>query len=289
MLKQQTIADIISKYHSKDKSLNIDIETLLSHSMSPKYSRLDLHREPERKLTQQQAGRFYDNLKLYRDDYPLAYILGHTEFMSLDFITRPGVLIPRPETEFLVEAALAALKTIAHPVVMDIGTGSGNIAVSIAKHTKAQNIRIFASDISLKALSIAHLNARKHKVSRFITFCKGDLFNAFRNYHLEGKVDIIVSNPPYVAYSESCILGPGVRKYEPKEALFAPGNGLSFYKTIISSAPRYLKLGGYVILEMSYNKSKLIKELVAKSGYFDNIRSIKDYNNIERVIIAKRM
>ncbi|MFA5794922.1 MAG: peptide chain release factor N(5)-glutamine methyltransferase [Candidatus Brocadiia bacterium] len=282
-----SIAGILRSLHSKDKSRNIDVETLLAHSISPRAERIELYKNPDKVLAKQTIQRFNKYLKQYRCDYPLAYIVGHREFMSLDFVTKPGVLIPRPETEFVVEAALVALKTVARPVVMDIGTGSGNIAVSIAKHINNPAIKIYASDISARALVIAGQNSRNHKVSKFITFCRGNLFEAFRKHRLEGKVDMIVSNPPYVARSEARLLMPSVRRYEPKQALFAIDSGLSFYKEIIASAPKYLKPGGRVILEMGHNKLRHIQKLVVKSGYFGSIKTIQDYNGIERVIVTK--
>ena len=309
-----TIANILSKFHTK--AFKIDIETLLSHSISPNYTKLDLIKNAHRAIKPQALRRFNRYLKLYRQGCPIAYIVGCQEFMSLDFITGPGVLIPRPETEFVVEAALGLLSFLRKQesrginssenlnnlkldsrfhgndggkqrIITDIGTGSGNIAVSIAKHSNKPGIKIYASDISRRALAIAGRNARKHKVSGFITFCQGSLFKAFKKYHLEGKVDVIVSNPPYVSPAEYARLPVSVRRYEPRQALYAPDRGLSFYNQIIAHSPAYLKPGGYLILEMGYKRSGLIQKLVAKSGYFDNIRTIKDYNGIERVIITK--
>jgi release factor glutamine methyltransferase len=327
-----TVTNILSQLHSTNNSRNIDIEILLAQSISPKFSRIDLYKEPECKLTPQQAKRFYRNLKLYRSHYPLAYMVGHQEFMSLDFVTRPGVLIPRPETEFVVEAALGLLSLRPHvchscvsrnpnrPIldsrfygndggkqrtILDIGTGSGNIAVSIARLVApspsplplgerqgegcyhSYPIKIFASDISARALAIARQNARKHKVTQSITFCYGNLFNAFRSHRLEGRVDMIVANPPYVSPAEYSRLPVSVRRYEPRQALYAPDRGLSFYKQIIAQSAVYLKPGGYLIMEMGYKQSGLIQKLVAKNGFFDNIRTIIDYNKIKRVIVCQ--
>lgn len=282
-----TVTNILSQLHSTNNSRNIDIEILLAQSISPKFSRIDLYKEPECKLTPQQAKRFYRNLKLYRSHYPLAYMVGHQEFMSLDFIIRPGVLVPRPETELVVEAALEAIDKMSRPIILDIGTGSGNIAVSIARHSNNPGIRIYACDISRRALAIARQNARKHKVTQSITFCYGNLFNAFRSHRLEGRVDMIVANPPYVSPAEYSRLPVSVRRYEPRQALYAPDRGLSFYKQIIAQASVYLKPGGYLIMEMGYRQSGLIQKLVAKNGFFDNIRTIIDYNKIKRVIIAQ--
>jgi len=214
---------------------------------------------------------------------PIQYILGKTEFMGLEFKVTADVFIPRPETEILVETAIKivqSLKFIVHSM-LDIGTGSGCIAISLAKFLP--KAKITAIDISENAIKIAKENALLNDVK--INLLVGDLFN---NYELRTmNYELIVSNPPYIPTAEIEELEPEVR-YEPHMALDGGKDGLDFYRRIIDKTPHYLRKDGFLIMEMGFNQKEAIKNIFQKSGYFEIIELIKDYNNIDRVIIAKK-
>lgn len=216
---------------------------------------------------------------------PIQYILGKTEFMGLEFKVTPDVLIPRPETEILVETAMRVACQLASPKlrqlnILDLGTGSGCIAISLAK--LIPDAKISASDISRQALKIAGLNAKLNNVN--INFLQGNLFGA---YGLKLKTfDLIVSNPPYIASSEIKKLQPEVQR-EPLIALDAGKDGLYFYKRISRQARKYLRNEGFLILEIGINQKDAVEKNLQNSGYFEIIEVIKDYNEIDRVIVAK--
>ena len=226
---------------------------------------------------------------------PLQYILGESEFMGLTFKVTGDVLIPRPETEILVETAVKIANGIWHmaygkaeegkPVsILDIGTGSGCIAVSLAK--LLPGVEITGVDISEEALSIARINAELNKVSETINFLQGDLFGALTICHT--PYALCVSNPPYIRSSDIDELAPEVQ-FEPRIALDGGEDGLDFYRKIISSAPLYLKEGGYLILEMGFNQRSEVTKILQNSLNFEIIEVVKDYGNIERVIVARKI
>jgi release factor glutamine methyltransferase len=216
---------------------------------------------------------------------PLQYILGKTEFMGLEFKVTADVFIPRPETEILVEQTIDIIKLLNCQIVklLDIGTGSGCITVSLAK--LLPNVKITAIDISQKAIEIAQYNALLNNVSDKIRLIHSNLFTSC-NLQVTGY-DIIVSNPPYIPTAEIETLQPEV-KYEPHIALDGGKDGLDFYRRIINKAHRYLKKDGFLIMEMGFNQKDAIKNIFQKSGYFEIIELINDYNNMDRVIIAKK-
>lgn len=213
---------------------------------------------------------------------PIQYIIGKTEFMGLEFKVTLDVLIPRPETEILVEAAIKITRLIGEKVrILDLGTGSGCIAVSLAK--LLPKAKVTATDISPEALKVALENARANNVD--IDFFQGDLFGTCNLTPI--TYDLIISNPPYIRSSEIKKLQPEVR-YEPPIALDGGKEGLDFYKRIINDAPRYLKKKGFLILEIGFDQKDDLKKNLQNSGYFEIIEVIKDYNNLDRVIIAQK-
>jgi release factor glutamine methyltransferase len=224
---------------------------------------------------------------------PLQYILGKTEFMGLEFKVTPEVLIPRPETEVLVEIVLrlassALCKKIRLPAgnsgldILDLGTGSGCIAVSLAKFIS--QARITATDNSQKALEVARFNASMNAVSDKVRFIHSDLFS---NHKLRSiGYDVIVSNPPYIPTTEIEDLPVEVR-CEPHIALNGGKDGLNFYRSIVNQAYDYLKAGGFLVMEMGYNQYEDINKIIKLSGKFKLIDTVKDYNNIKRVIVAQ--
>ncbi|MFA5093009.1 MAG: peptide chain release factor N(5)-glutamine methyltransferase [Candidatus Omnitrophota bacterium] len=207
---------------------------------------------------------------------PLQYILGKCEFMGFEFKVDKRVLIPRPETEILIEAIL---KELNRPLkILDLGTGSGCIAVSLAKLLPKSIV--WATDVSKEALDLAEENASLNKVK--IKFLCSDLFKEIK----DNKFDLIISNPPYIAISELNGLAKEI-SFEPRQALAGGGDGLDFYRSIINQAYDYLNPGGLIAFEVGYRQAKLVK-VILESNNFNNIKIINDYNNIERVVIAKR-
>ena len=243
--------------------------------------RLSLYLNKDRKLAKEESTLVSSILKRRITGEPAQYILGYTEFMGLRFKVDGRVLIPRPETEILVETALKIKQRISRdsgrPLeILDMGTGSGCIAVSLAKNIA--DCRITASDISSHALELAKENADLHQAR--IEFTQSDLF-----FSLEGrKFDLIVSNPPYIP---SEVLNTLEREisFEPVSALEGGSDGLDFYRRIISRAASYLNKGGFLIMEIGFGQSGLIENIVKKAGNFEIIEVVRDYNNIERVMV----
>lgn len=249
-------------------------------------SRLDLYLNKNLHLDKDKSAFISSALKRRISGEPIEYILGKTEFMGLEFKVTPDVFIPRPETEILVETVMKysyGVQCIAHSAeILDLGTGSGCIAVSLAKFLP--NSKISALDISIGTLKLAQYNASLNNVSDKISFMHSDLFAqyAIRN----AQYDIIVSNPPYIPTSEIDTLRPEI-KYEPRIALNGGKDGLDFYRKIISQAPDYLREGSFLIMEMGFNQCMRIKEILNASGKFEIIDVVKDYNDIDRVIVAQ--
>jgi release factor glutamine methyltransferase len=216
---------------------------------------------------------------------PLQYILGHQEFWSIDLKVDPRVLIPRPETERLVEESLSILAKISSkkiPSVLELGTGSGAIAISLAKEVK--NIFLVATDLSGDALMVAKENAKQAGVSDKIGFVKGDLLNPF---HPGETFDLILSNPPYISDSEIRDLSREVRDHEPLIALNGGKDGLEFYRKLISQAPSYLEKEGWFLLEVGSNQASSVSEMVEAGGGFQRPERVKDLSGIERVVKAQ--
>lgn len=215
---------------------------------------------------------------------PIQYILGKSEFMGLEFRVDKNVLIPRPETEILVETVINLVHSSRLKVhsILDMGTGSGCIAVSLAKFIPG--LIITAIDISEKAIEVARQNALLNNVK--INFLVSDLFSnaELRTMHYE----LIISNPPYVATEEIKSLQPEII-YEPYIALNGGRDGLDFYRRIADSAFTYLKEGGLLVMEMGFGQNEQIENIFQKSKKFEIISTVKDYNNIDRVITVRKI
>jgi len=210
---------------------------------------------------------------------PIQYITGETEFYGLPFRVTPDVLIPRPETEHLVEKVLSLASQFDQARIVDVGTGSGAIAVALAH--KLPQARIAATDISSQALVVAEENAKRN--GAFVRFLQGDLLAPVAGERFE----IVVSNPPYVPETDRATLSVEVRDYEPALALFAGDDGLDVYRRLIPAAFDALVPGGYVALEIGYGQSPAITELLARAG-FAQIEFVPDLQNIPRVACARR-
>jgi release factor glutamine methyltransferase len=217
---------------------------------------------------------------------PLAYIVGHKEFYSLDFDVGPAVLIPRPETEFVVGAALEYLKTKPDARVLDIGTGSGAIAIAIA--VNAPHARVTTTEISLHACAFAIRNLLRHGLHGLVSDRRADCFEIVDKGARLRSFDVIVSNPPYLSGAEIAALEPEVRDYEPIVALSAGADGLDILRRIAAGAPRHLTKGGELIVEVGAGQAPAVTKLVEEAGLRD-VTVINDFAGHPRVVRARKL
>ncbi len=255
-------------------------EILRTSILNCERSDLYLDRFP---LSPEQSSDFIDKKTKRLEGFPLQYIIGETEFFGLRFKVDERAFIPRPETEILVEKTIERVKGQGlsdKVMVLDIGTGSGAIAIALAK--SLPRAQITASDISGGALDLARENAKINEVDNKIDFVRSDLFDniSFKEY------DLIVSNPPYIVSGDMDSLPRDV-KHEPAIALDGGNDGLDFYRGIINRGKEFLKKGGFILFEIGFGQSKKIKHIFAATGWFDIVDAVKDYNDIERVIVAR--
>jgi len=220
---------------------------------------------------------------------PLQYILGHQEFWSINFRVDARVLIPRPETELLMEESLSILSQISlrrSPYVLEIGTGTGAVAISLAKEMR--ELFLVATDISSEALLVARENAKSAGVLHRIAFVRGDLFGPFRWMREKGPFDLILSNPPYVLRSEIQNLAKEIKDHEPILALDGGKDGMEFYRAITSQAPFYLRKGGWLLVEIGEGQGKKVSVMIEEGGSFSRPERINDLLGIERVVKAQK-
>jgi release factor glutamine methyltransferase len=259
-------------------------ELLLAHSLGQK--RLNLYLLFEKPLTDDELDIFRGLVRRRLRHEPVQYIIGETEFYAMEFKVSPAALIPRPETEHLVEAAeqlLAARKSDAPCRALDIGTGSGVIPVVLC--SKVPGCSFDAVDISDDALTLARENAARHGCENRIVFARHDIFAAPPG-EWTGRFELIVSNPPYVAAAEVDELQPEIREYEPLTAATDNADGLTFYRRIAELAPRLLRPGGTVMVEIGYGQSADVQSIFATAG-LPVTRIIDDYSGIPRVVVAQ--
>ena len=233
------------------------------------------------------VDKFLDFIEKRKEGWPLSYILKEKEFYGLNFYIEEGVLVPRPDTEILVEWIINKVNEEFKNEYLDIvelGTGSGCIALTLAYYL--ENIKVFAVDIDDKALKVAKINRDKFKLNNKVKFYKGDLFNGIKTLQLEGKVDIIVSNPPYIPTEDISKLQIEVREHEPKNALDGGESGFSYYEKIVPDSKEYLKREGILAVEIGYNQGIYVKRLFNENGFKD-IYIIKDFQGLDRVVVGR--
>lgn len=229
-------------------------------------------------LSEAERESYFDAIKRRMTGEPLQYITGSQEFMSLDFLVTPGVLIPRQDTEILVEAVIQAVKNKENTTILDIGTGSGCIAISLAHFIK--NCSVTAVDISKDALEVAQKNALRCGVEDRITFIESDLLSNISKC----EFDVIVSNPPYIPAQEVETLESQVKDFEPRTALDGGKDGMDFYRRITKDAGSFLKSDGLLAFEVGFNQSRQVAEIMRES--FKDIKIKKDLAGIERVVMG---
>jgi len=251
-----------------------DAELLLAHLLGWDQAALLTH--PERLLSLAEADQFESMLSRRLASEPLQYITGVQEFFGLPFEVSPAVLIPRPETEHLVEAVLERFGRESSPRIVDVGTGSGAIAVALA-HAIPRS-RVTAVDFSSAALEVAQRNAERHGVLERVTLLQSDLLAALESADFE----VVVSNPPYIAEGE--VLEPQVFNYEPRSALYAGPTGLEVYERLIPQARKVLKPQGWLMLEIGYGQSKALSRLLSD---WNEVSFLNDLQGIPRVVQAK--
>jgi len=217
---------------------------------------------------------------------PLQYLLGTQEFFGLEFLVGPEVLIPRPETELLVEEARSHSLTFSFPLISDVGTGSGCIAIALA--TALRSARLFAIDRSASAIALARKNAVRHRVQERITFLEGDLLQPLKGLELNGRLAAIVSNPPYIPQDELATLQPEVGLYEPRLALDGGLDGLAIHRRLLREAVEFLAPGGLLAVEVGQGQTENVIQIALDQGDYDRIRTIRDAAGIERVLCLTR-
>lgn len=258
------------------ESYSIDAEILLMEVLN--FSKVQLFTKDDYVLSKDENKKYIELLNKRKNFMPVQYITNKCEFMGLDFKVNNHTLIPRSDTEILVECAIKFIEENNFKTAIDIGTGSGAISVSIAKYCK--NINVTAVDISEEALKIAQENASQNAVSNKIYFIQSNVFDK-----ITSKFDIIISNPPYIKTDIIKTLMPQVKDFEPVSALDGGIDGLFFYKKIISECKNYLNANGVIIFEIGYDQANAVSELL-KNENFSKIKVTKDLAGLNRVVSA---
>ena len=277
-----TILEVIAKsieYLDKKgiESPRANAEILLANILNCK--RLELYLMYEKPLRDSELNNYREFLKRRSNYEPVQYITGSVEFYALELKVTPAVLIPRPETEILVEVIIDSVKKEDELFILDFGSGCGNISIALAENLP--NVHVTGIDISKDAIMIANENLEKYKLNDRVNFVKGDILkfnvNNFSNY------DIIVSNPPYVSQNDYLNVQKEIKNFEPKIAVTDFSDGYKYFVKIITLASEILKSGGKLFFEMGEGQSKKINELLVKNNY-KKIYVFKDYQKIDRVI-----
>jgi release factor glutamine methyltransferase len=275
----------LKEYQIENPRLNAEL--LLAQSLN--VSREGLYVRLRQELQESEKGALEKLIQRRISGEPLQYILGHQEFWSINLKVDPRVLIPRPETELLVEQSLSILSEKMceqNPSVLEIGTGSGAVAIALAKEVK--QIFLVATDISRDALNLAKENAQSAGVQDRIEFVNGDLFGPFHCSKERRAFDLIVSNPPYIIRSGIGSLAKEVRDYEPIIALNGGEDGLEFCRRLIAQATSSLRDEGWLLLEVGQGQAERVAEQIQKSGTFLGPRILPDLAGIERVVKAQK-
>jgi release factor glutamine methyltransferase len=262
------------------ESPGLDADLLLAHALG--IPRINLYTAPDELPDEEARTRFRDLVRRRAEGCPVAYLVGSREFFLLTFEVSPEVLIPRPETEHLVTEAIGLVRDRPAPRILDLGTGSGCIAIALAH--RLPTAQVVATDVSPSALAVASRNAAKHGVSERVQFHEGDLFAAVPP---GGPFDLVVSNPPYIAPEQLATLAPDVREFQPRLALDGGPDGLSFYYRLAAEAGAVLTPGGAIAVEIGADQGPAVSELFQRAGW-EAVRVINDLARHPRVVLARR-
>lgn len=272
-------ADFLAKKNVPGAAAKVEARLLLAHVL--KCKPIDVLVRYDEQPTDADRTAYRELIKRRVDGWPVAYLLGEKEFYLLPFEVTPAVLIPRPETETLVGEAVALLKKQPASLALDLCTGSGCVAVSVAHGAKAA--RLTATDVSPDALDVARRNAARNKVADRIDFRAGDLFAALPP---GAAFDLVATNPPYVTQSELTTLQPEVRDHEPRLALDGGPDGLAFYRRIAAGVAEYLKPGGWLLAEIGATQQEAVTALFAEQ--LDVVKTLRDTAGLPRVVVARK-
>lgn len=309
MQLKQALASAVERLEAVDVgSPRMNAETLLMFILG--VNRAYLYAHPERELTSEEETRYDEALAQRASGMPSQYITGHQEFWGLDFVISPAVLIPRPETEHVVETVLELARGVPHPRIVDVGTGSGCIALALAHELK--NAEIYAVDLSADALEIARANAARLQLDGRVRCLQCDVLTPIGDgptlCHPERSevavatersrgiplsaiefrdFDFVVSNPPYVGFGEADKVQKSVFEFEPRMAVFAGENGLDVIRPLIEQAHDALKIGGWLALEMGYSMRDAVVDLLSPAEW-EEIRVVPDLQGIPRVVMARK-
>jgi release factor glutamine methyltransferase len=265
------------------ESPRLDAEVLLAHCLG--WNRIDLYARYDQTPSEEIRKQYKVLIGRRLEGCPVAYLVGRKEFFGLRLEVSPAVLIPRPESEYVVMEFLRLAKGIPEPRVLDLGTGSGNLAIAVAhQHPGAQATAI---DLSPDALAVAKRNAEQHKVSNRIQFFKGNLYEPLSDVAEEARFDFILTNPPYIPQEELGHLPRGVKDYEPRSALDGGPGGFIIFDRLIAEAPKHLKPDGYLIVEIGSPQEKPARDKLAALGQFELGETIRDGAGHPRVMCAR--
>jgi release factor glutamine methyltransferase len=278
---KQALAAAVEPLEAADVgSPRLNAETLLIFVLG--VNRAYLYAHPERELTPEEQARYDEVIGHRASGLPTQYITGHQEFWGLDFIVSPAVLIPRPETEHLVETVLELARAVPEPRIVDVGTGSGCIALALAHELK--NAEVYAVDLSADALEIARANSVRLQLDSRVRFLKSNVLEALAETR---GFDVVVSNPPYVGLNEADKVQRSVFKFEPRMAVFAGENGLDVVRPLVEQAHPALKPGGYLAMEIGYSMRDAVLELLNPTMW-DEPNVVPDLRGIPRVVVARK-
>lgn len=282
-----TIKDAILQYTNELNNISdsprLDTELLIRKALGD-VDKLYIHLNFNKDLTCEEKNKLIDMVDQRKKGRPIAYILGTREFMGLDFYVKEGVLIPRPDTEILVEEVINLCKSIQNPFILDIGTGSGAISISLAKYIS--HSKIYSFDISDTALEVGNINAISNNVEDKISFVKSDLFDFIKDKDI--IFDVIVSNPPYIRKKDMPTLHTQVKDYEPHIALEGGEDGLDFYRRITEESINHIKENGILAYEVGHDQALDVKDIMIQNGYH-NITISQDLSGIDRVVIGHKI
>jgi len=281
MQLKHALASAIDRLEAADVgSPRMNAEVLLMFVLG--VNRAYLYAHPERELSVEDGARYDETLAQRATGLPAQYITGHQEFWGLDFVVSPAVLIPRPETEHLVETVLELARGTERPRLVDIGTGSGCVALALAHELK--DVEVYAVDVSAEALALARANAARLGLDGRVLFLQSNVLEALAGVH---DFDFVVSNPPYVGFGEADKVQKSVRDFEPRVAVFAGEQGLDVIRRLIEQAHRALKPGGWLALEIGYSMRDAVVNLLSPTMWED-VRVVPDLQGIPRVVAARK-